>query len=295
MNRNLQWRWILLAPMLASTTHAATWIRDFQGQADQYRLERNGQALAIEYYLTLQNGDRLWATDKGYALRLERDDGTVVVVQSTNSPYTVQDTGKAPGTVANLVGWAGAWLRTQKENGAALPTAILVARNEGKPIKFPLAPEGSTRLSAGNQPLSLAWNGGTPPFRVRLERQGKEPVVFDQTNLDQRRFSSPPLELSAGAYQLVVSDAVQQQATVAIDVVPMATLPPAPAGLLSTSTPDSLKETVYAVWLASQDQALILEAYQRALRWQSQHEPAKWLVYSLEKGKRPEPPTFSKP
>ncbi len=228
-------------------------------------------------------------------LRLEHDDGTVVVVQSTNSPYTVQDIGKAPGTVANLVGWAGTWLRTQKENGAALPTPILVARGNGNKIELPLAPEGSARLSAGTQPLSLAWNGGTPPFRVRLERQGKKPVVFDQTNLNQRRFSSPSLELNAGAYQLVVSDAVQQQAAVAIEVVPMATLPPAPTGLLSASTPDSLKETVYAVWLASQDKALILEAYQRALRWQSQHEPAKWLVYSLEKGNRPEPPTLSSP
>jgi len=109
MHRYLRWSLMLLVLAMSLSSRAAIWIRDFQGAPKDYRLERNGQPLPVQYYQTLQTGDRLWV-EPDHELRLERDDGTVIAVKPTDSPYTVPDSGTAPGVLANLAAWAGGWL-----------------------------------------------------------------------------------------------------------------------------------------------------------------------------------------
>lgn len=291
MNRHLHWN-LLLALLVAAPTHAATWIKDFQGQAEDYRLERNGLILPVRYYLDLKTGDRL-SVKPERELRLERDDGNVLVINPSNSPYTVQDkdTGQAPGVLANLVAWAGGWLHAQDEDGTAQPVVSLNTRNQNVPITLPLAPVSPIRLMAGERSLHLAWTGGESPFQVRLASADGKTVLLDQ-KVEKWRFNSPPLNLTPGVYQLAIQDQ-QHQATRTVEVVVAAALPtPAARWTVSTGA-DSLQETVYAAWLAAQGEPWLLEAYQRAALWQDRHEPAKSLMYSLENGARPTPPVKS--
>lgn len=289
MNRTLRWS-LLLALLAAAPTQAATWIKDFRGNPEDYRLERNGQALPIRYYQDLKTGDRLSVIPTG-ELRLERDDGTLLVVKSADSPYTVQDTGQAPGVWANLVAWAGNWLYARHEDGTAQPVVSLSTRNQGTPIALPLAPVSPIRLLADERSLRLMWTGGQSPFRVHLTSADGKTVLIDQT-VEKRRFSSPPLNLTPGTYQLVIQDA-HYQATLAVEVVAAAAIPVPAPDWTATASADGSRETAYAVWLAAQGEPWWLEAYQRAARWQDRYEPAKWLLYGLENGMRPAAPPLS--
>lgn len=287
MNRNPRWA-LLLALLVATPTQAAIWIKDFEGDPEGYRLERNGQTLTIQYYLELKAGDRL-LIEPGRELRLGRDDGTVNVVRSDESPYTLEETGEAPSVWANLVAWAGGWLHARHEDGMAKPVVSLHTRNQGKPIALPLAPVSPVQLMAGERPLQLIWTGGQSPFRVRLASADGKTVLIDQS-VEKRRLSSPPLNLAPGIYQLTIQDPSQQQATVAINVVAAENLPvPAPGWTAAVGADDS-RETLYAVWLAAQGESWLLEAYQRAMLWQDRYKPAEWLLYSLENGARPASP-----
>jgi hypothetical protein len=169
----------------------------------------------------------------------------------------------------------------------------MMIRSDPQPLQIPLAANSAAKLSSGQRSLALAWTGGAPPYQVRLQREGQEGLVLEANHIDQTRFRSKPVELSPGAYRLTVSGASRKGVNLSVlnvMVVPADQLPKAPTTLLSPAQPDSLRETVYPAWLASQGQEWALEAYQRALPWLDEHEPAQWLMYCLEKGVRPPPP-----
>ena len=158
------------------------------------------------------------------------------------------------------------------------------------PISLPLALGAKVRLRAGTRPLYLAWQGGEPPYQVRLTNAaGKE--LWKQTGIaapggNTQPFKTAPVPLTPGQYRLTIRDA-QRQATVAVEVVPASPLPP-PATLAGITDAD-IRQTLEALWLVSQSEAWRLEAYQRVIPLEAQHRPARLLRYSLEKGQAPPP------
>lgn len=293
MRKDMQ-TWLLgIMLMMAFPAGAEIWVKDFRGQPEQYWLRRNGQNVKIRHYLVLKNGDQIWLN--GQELQLESGDGTVVVVKPSDSPYQVQDAGKAPGVLTNLVSWAGEWLNHEAENGAAQPVVTVVtrsleARPQIAPITLPLAPQEPVRLAAGSRPVHLAWMGGDPPFRVQLIGRDNKLVIFNQQGLMERRYDSPQVSLAPGTYQLSIADD-DRSINVQLEAVASKAAPKPPAELAATAAgTDSARETLYALWLSAQGKEWMLEAYQHAVLWQNQYLPAQWLMYSLEKGVRPEPP-----
>ncbi|MGR9088471.1 MAG: hypothetical protein ACU841_15580 [Gammaproteobacteria bacterium] len=282
-------KWLLGMMLMSSfPANAEIWVKDFNGQPEQYRLQRNDRNLEIRHYLVLNNGDRIWV-EKGHALQLESGDGKVVAVTPANSPYRVQDTGKAPGILTNLVSWAGDWFKTKVEDGTAQPVVSLVTRSEIAPITLPLMPEKPVQLVSGSRPLHLVWEGGDPPFRVQLMDQEKKTAVFDQQGINESLYASPPVSLIPGSYRLSIADH-DRRIDIDLEVLTSNDLPKPPLELSASAGADSARETIYALWLSAQGKQWMLEAYQRAALWQKEYLPARWLMNSLEKGVRPEPP-----
>ncbi len=296
MRKGIQ-RWLLgMMLMLAVPAGAEMWVKDFQGQPEQYQLQRNDQNHKIRHYLILNNGDQIIVN--GQWLELESGDGTVVVVKPYDSPYQVLDAGKAPGVLTNLVSWAGEWFKKKVEDGTAQPEVTVVAivtrtiapRTAIAPITSPLTPQEPALLVAGSRPVHLAWKGGAPPFRVQLIGRDNKRVVLNQQGLMEPRYDSPQVSLTPGIYRLTIADQ-DRNINVELEVVASRAVPKPPADLAATAGADSARETIYALWLSAQGKQWLLEAYQRAVLWQHQYQPARWLMYSLEKGVQPEPPT----
>lgn len=295
MRKSMQ-KWLLGMMLLISLPAGAEiWVKDFQGRAEQYQLKRSGQNLKIRHYLVLNNGDQIWV--KGQKLQLEYGNGKVVVVKPSDIPYQVQDGGKAPGVLTNLVSWAGEWFKNKVEDGTAQPevtvvalvTRAIVSRTAIAPITLPLTPQEPVLLVAGLRPLHLAWKGGAPPFRVQLIGRDNKRVVLNQQGLMVRRYDSPQVRLTPGIYRLTIAGH-DRNINVELEVAASKALPKPPAELAATAGADSARETIYALWLSAQGKQWLLEAYQRAVLWQNQYLPARWLMYSLEKGVQPELP-----
>ncbi len=296
MRKGMQ-KWLLgMMLVVAVPADAEIWVKDFQGQPEQYQLQRNGKNQKIRHYLVLNNGDQIIV--KGKWLELESGDGTVVPVKPSDSPYQVLDADKAPSVLTNLVSWAGEWFKKKVDDGTAQPEITVVAvvtrslarRTEIAPITLPLTPKEPVRLVAGLRPVHLAWKGGAPPFRVQLIGRDNKGLVFNQQGLMEPRYESPLVKLTPGIYRLTIADQ-DRNINVELEVVASKGVPKPPAELAATASADSARETIYALWLSAQGKQWILEAYQRAVLWQNQYLPARWLMYSLEKGVRPEPPT----
>lgn len=286
---------ILLLLVLSATVGAATWIEDFDGQPEAYRLERNGQAMPVEIYQELQVGDRLVVTEQNHTLWVRHDDGSRTAITSERSPYPVQQQAATPGIVSNLISWAGSWLNTRWGEGRLRPVVSTVSRGgEIKPITVPLVLEEPAHLVAGDRPLHLAWEGGYPPFRLRLVMQARNSVVLDKQGIDLEgvntwHYRSEPVPLAVGRYRLEIGDGKRRE-TVDIEVVPSSALPVPPAALEGSGEENNVEQTVYAWWLAAQNEAWMLEAYQRAAELADSHAPARILKHSLATGDRPQLP-----
>ncbi len=289
MNRCMTSLGSLLLLAVSVTASAATWIVDFTGEPDDFRLERDNQTLPVEIYRQLQPNDRLFVLVDGSVLSLKQDDGSRIEIRKNNSPYIIRDQGQPPAALDNL--WHGlcSWLTKQRLEEVDRPVIGIYTRGEPvQPISLPLVPSATTRLSAGTRPLYLAWQGGEPPYQVRLTNAaGKE--IMKQSDIaapggNTQPFKTASLPLTPGQYRLIISDA-QRQAAVAVEVVPVTPLPP-PATLAGITDAD-IRQTLEALWLASQGEIWRLEAYQRVMSLEAQHRPARLLRYSLENGQAP--------
>jgi hypothetical protein len=291
MNRYVTSLGSLLLLAASVTTSAATWIVDFTGAPGDFRLERGNQTLPVAIYRQLQPADRLFVLVDDGVLSLQRDDGSRIEIRKSESPYVIRDQGKPPEAMDNL--WHGfcAWLTKQRLEDADRPVIGIYTRGEPvPPISLPLAPGAKVRLSTGTRPLYLAWQGGEPPYQVHLTNAaGKE--LMKQSDIaapggNTQPFKTAPLHLQPGQYRLIISDA-QRQVIVTVEVVPTTPLPP-PATLAGITDAD-IRQTLQALWLASQGETWRLEAYQQVIPLEGHHQPARLLRYSLEKGQAPPP------
>jgi len=295
--RNL---WVPLLLLLglagqAGMAPAAVWIEFYDGERDAYRLHRDRERLPIAIYQDLQKGDRLSVDQPGLSLWLKRDDGTTEVLTSRNSPYWVEDGGKAPGVLDQLLAFAGEFLSIGMDDGSARPS-VVTAGSRGdepeppRPVRFPLAPSGTARLGEGPRPLRLFWVGGEPPVRVRLLREGATEPLLELSLRDlagnaERRLELPRMRLRPGPHVLELRDA-RRRIRIDLEIVAAAALP-RPSADLGPDEQDPLRANLYAIWLASQGDEWVLEAYQRAKALAAEHRPARAFGYSLEAGRRP--------
>ncbi|MFO1429630.1 MAG: hypothetical protein U1F76_05745 [Candidatus Competibacteraceae bacterium] len=294
MNRSVKVLFSLLLLAAGMTASAATWIVDFTGKPEEFRLERGNQTIPIEIYRQLQPNDRLFVLVDDNTLFLKQDDGHRIEIRRDNSPYLIRDQGKPPAALDNFLHACRTWLTRQRLEEVDRPVIGIYTRAPGEPvppINLPLASGAKAWLSVGTRPLYLAWQGGEPPYQVRLTNTaGKE--LVKQSDIaapggNTQPFKTAPVSLTPGRYRLIISDDAKRQATVTVEVVPVIPLPP-PATLAGITDAD-IRQTLEALWLASQGEAWRLEAYQRVMPVEAQHRPARLLRYSLEKGQVPPP------
>jgi hypothetical protein len=290
MNRAVTSLFSLLLLAASMTVSAATWIVDFTGEPENFRLERGNQTIPVEIYRQLQPNDRLFVLVDDSSISLKQDDGSSIEIQKSNSPYVIQDQGKPPAAPDNFLHACRTWLTRQRLEEADRPVIGIYTRGDPvPPISLPLAPAAKVRLSAGTRPLYLAWQGGEPPYQVRLTNAaGKE--LWKQTGIaapggNTQPFRTAPVSLKPGQYRLIISDDAKRQVIVAVEAVSAIPLPP--SATLAGITDADIRQTLEALWLVSQGEAWWLEAYQRVMPVEAQHRPARLLRYSLEKDQAP--------
>jgi hypothetical protein len=128
---------------------------------------------------------------------------------------------------------------------------------EIKPINVPILVPGA-RIVAGERDLPLAWQGGCPPFVVRVET-GNASLVHRES-IDGRQVRLDDVPLAVGKYAVIVTDSAGRRFESSLEAVPQG--PTLPAELAAESS--NLGVTAQAVWLAKQDDGRWrLESFER--------------------------------
>jgi hypothetical protein len=114
------------------------------------------------------------------------------------------------------------------------------------PVLPGVAGTAEQRVDNGNA-LYLHWEGGAPPFTVRLTSPGSREAVLELTGLLQRVAQLDPRQLSAGLYELTVADRAQASEILHLRLVPEGEVPTSPDTAMADDAQS--KALLNAVWL----------------------------------------------
>lgn len=268
-----------------SSVEAALWIEDFNGSSASYQLKRAGKLVPIQIYLNLQRGDRLDVKGADKKIRLKSDDGQTIEVSQRESPYIVEVSHEAPNVADNLLQWIGAWITARLDDGTGRRTVSAVSREKILPITIPLVSTEDSYLIGGRRTLHLAWQGGYPPFRIRITHAGAAGFSFDRAGIRPEgvmewNWETPKLDLSPGRYHLSITDD-KRKASAGVQIVDESEAPEAVS--LKGQITDEVRETLRAVCLAA-DPGWRLEAFQKLSLLGPQHPPAEMAAVSFARG-----------
>ena len=150
--------------------------------------------------------------------------------------------------------------------------------------------EDPMMLAAVKRPFCLSWQGGRPPYRIRLYHQYERKPFIEREPVKENSLKIDNLALSQGNYSLKINDAEGRKLQAKFTVVDPNELPRMPhqEELRQRDLAEAAKITLHATWLAAQnDGKWIFECYQRVAGIADKYHPACLLRNALADGQRP--------
>ena len=150
--------------------------------------------------------------------------------------------------------------------------------------------EGPRILAAVKRPFCLSWQGGSPPYRIRLYHQYERKPFIEREPVKENSLKIEDLALSPGNYSLKINDAEGRKLQAKFTVVDPNEVPQMPyqEELRQRDWSEAAKITLHATWLAAQnDGKWIFESYQRVAGFADEYHPAFLLRNALAGGQRP--------
>jgi len=263
---------------------AGGWIDSFDGPVDAYSLEREGKSIQVAIYLPVYVGDRI-RVGKGHKIIIGRSDGSTLRIDHATGVYVVEKSDNSVTMLDNFLEWAGGWFGKYTDNSHGTHIVGMISRgDEGPPISMSLFPTGQAHLLSGERRLTLYWQGGKPPFGVRIYNKNESEPHMNLQGLNKGRVTIGPLNFQAGSYYLEVYDATEVE-IVRLDVVPDDLFPVMPAEIKHANMPREVMNTLEAMWLAGQEDGnWVLEAYQRVSNPTERQSASTLLRQALEEG-----------
>lgn len=278
---------LFLATLVEADGPAVGWVHDFDGKDPRiYKLMRGEERIALGYFTPIYRDDRIIVEHKTFTIRLAYDNGRVIEsVGHRDPPYVVQRTARIPDRWANIAAWAGGWFSAWQSETATVMSVHVRSGADG-PISFRLFANGQARIAAGPRPLFLAWDGGSPPYEVRIRTGSAADVLTVVGGVAEARVRTAALSIPVGRLQVEILDRAGRRAGETAHVVERA--PAEPADLRESGLPTPMRRALFAAWLAGRERGQwSLEAYQLAAADASSYEPAALLRDGLEAGDRP--------
>jgi hypothetical protein len=146
----------------------------------------------------------------------------------------------------------------------------------------------NAKLITGDRELHLTWYGGKSPYQVEVSQIGAEKVLWDEKNIAKAEITLKKQRVTAGRYQVIVSDArgktVIGEFTAVTDTSPL--FQDSKAQAIEQSNLPHLSKTTLLTTLLAKQGGWYFEAYQRVAKITGYY-PAQLLKQGLEMGKRP--------
>lgn len=273
-------------------------VESFNCLATGYELIRQGQVLPAEdlkVFTRLYAHDQVKLKKRTCEMTLRVNEINIIHLSAERLSYTVTDSGTPPNLPQNF--WK---LLVESVNyllygeGETPSRTVILRGPEGESPQALVIPSLQTEgahLVAGDRTLHLLWEGGQPPYRVRLYQGESKTPVLEQTKVTTRQVQLGQYSFQEGqTYQIRIEslpasdchiklEESQCRATGTFTVVAPAQLPAMPAELGQSTLTEAQKQTLFATWLLHPDRqnrvTWGLEAYQWVAT--GEDEFSKWV------------------
>jgi hypothetical protein len=196
----------------------------------------------------------------------------------------------------NLRKWAMQWWEERYEYEKKCQRVHLHTRtgNNGA-LSIPLL-EGQKMLSAGTRSIYFSWEGGTPPYRIRLYRQFERQPFIEKREIKENSLKLDNLNPLPGNYNFWIDDTEDRKLQKEFAVVDSDQIPYVPDKLQQSDLTKEEIITIYATWLAAQNHGKwVFESYQLVCEIAENYHPACLVRNALAEGERPaNPPEIGK-
>ncbi len=294
-----------LAILLISTGVNAAYIETLNGPPSAFRIERDTKKIKkIAPFMPLQVGDQITIrkpthdfdhlSNKENAITLTLDDGTskpLKYADTQEKPYTVTAT-DSHNVVTGVMNTFYVWFNRLWKNDIQTSKPLVIQDGEARtfpPLSMRLFKGNNAKLIASDRELHLAWYGGKPPYQVQVSQIGAKTALWNEKNIAKSEITLKKQRITAGSYQVVISDARGGDPVIG-EFTALTNTPPLfqdseTQAIEQSHLPALSKKTLQAAWLAKQG-GWYFEAYQRIAKITGYY-PARLLKQGLERGKRP--------
>jgi len=300
--------WIIISGWLLSLSALAQevgWINQFDGQTENYSLQREGKTLPVDLLQLLEVGDQISVNDRQHSIELNLQGGNQTVkVTYENSPFLIQANHQVPAELSELWKWTterfNEWHQLLMQKEQLEQAAKTRGKDSKEPTIMPLlanekpGPElQSAILVAGKRPLYLQWHGGTPPYRVTIKKRLEELLTL---TTEKNTIQTEAIIFEVGkSYHVEITDAnggIPFKG--GFRAVSSENLPTSSEALPINKLPEVVYKTLQAVWLTTQkeinqegkpeESKWLFEAYQEVAALANQYLPAQLLQQALAQG-----------
>lgn len=254
----------------------------------QIVIYRQGQPLSLDktaVMTELRSGDRILIHDSRAYLTLLTSTGRLRVTAEM-SKGTGYELNAVPNSIwDNLVNLLTDKAKLgQSRVVSASSRGVPWLEAEGAPT-IPADQAQFSKLAAGERALHFRWQGGKPPYRLRLMRDNQ---VLSELNVPKGSEAIlPKLPLLVDNYTLVIrdgkglnkGDARRSSVVANLILVAPGDIPSMPQALSDALLPEEARQLLYADWLAGQGEGeWSMEAIQMVAPYAKDYEPAQdWL------------------
>lgn len=266
----------------------------YEQPSTAYRIIReNVGELAVRPLMDVVEGDRILVLGDPGWLTIERLDGRTIRLARQDSGYLVPRF--ASGSSAVPLGtWGrraleatGSFVQAWWDGGQTRVTATSRDYRDGA-IRIPLLERSPVKVASGNRALALQWTGGTPPFGIRIMRDGTAAPIAALEGRPSRDVVLSQVTLIPGRHRVEIGDAAGRTFVGGFEVVPAQAVPELPPGSGLDALPSDARSTAVAGWLAGRDNgAFAFESYLLVAPLADHYPPARGLRDALAAGKLP--------
>lgn len=234
--------------LTAAAVDASYWVSDFDGSAQEYRVIRNNETIAIEQLMLLQTGD---------IVVIDRPEGRVGVIDQNeqhlnltkeDAPFEVPESEAPPQLLINVRHWIASWWSTRGNQNTSSMAAV--SKGDLEPTIY--ASDGEEKfLLEGTRRLHVVWSGGIEPFDVSLFDQSGEQLDHE-TGLPGFSALLPEVLLRSGQYKVAVA-AGGAESSITLTVVGREKLPASAQAILDLDVADEIRFGHLAMLLSAYD------------------------------------------
>lgn len=256
---------LLFCLLIPQTVSAALWLDGYTGREEEYRLIRQNKELRVEEGAALEAGDELSVLSEIGELRILKENqeyGELILLTHKNGVFKVPESEALSSELRNLLKKIKKIIEEFFKSQAHLVSTG--SRGSAPILVQGASSELKNHLLAELDFLQIQWEGGEPPYRVRLlDEHGN--TIFEKKDIQLTNISLANVVLNVGCYKLEVLDN-SSSSNITLAVVDSKEIPLLYNEIQGSSMPIKIKMRYIVMVLASQSQWLF-QALQLAERY----------------------------